>query len=221
LRESDVPSLKSVLPVLAAMAFATPALAQPARTMPVLVEDGHLAIEAQDQRFVIPMPDWIDPSAADWTALASPRFTDIGSEAHLEIYKPGEGAAFWTSQYGARITRLDNPVLAEFRAVVMDAYARTCRPNALAFFQLEADDGDSLPPLGFVCGAYRDPAAADEGEITIMSFFKSDTGVAMLYQGWRGTAFDIANAATWPVSAGDIESHVASLADEPVLSAAD
>lgn len=213
-----MPFVKSVLPVLAAMALVSPALAQ---TMPVTVEGDHLVLEAQAQKLSLPKPDWIDQGAENWTDLVSTRFTEIGDQAHLEIYPRGEGEAFWTTHYGARVTRSANPVLTEFRSAVMDVYARSCRPEATAFFQLEPDDGDNLPPLGFVCGAYLDPADAEQGEVMIISFFKSESGVAMVYQGWRGDAFDAADTSTWPVSPGDVEQHVSRFKTEAALRPAD
>ncbi|NGP16919.1 hypothetical protein [Devosia aurantiaca] len=125
-----MPFVKSVLPVLAAMALVSPALAQ---TMPVTVEGNNLVLEAQAQKLSLPKPDWIDQAAENWTDLVSTRFTEIGDQAHLEIYPRGEGEAFWTTHYGARLTRSANPVLTEFRSAVMDVYARSCRPEATAF----------------------------------------------------------------------------------------
>ncbi|QQR38834.1 hypothetical protein [Devosia rhizoryzae] len=217
-----MPLVKSVLPVLAAMALVSPALAQTtAPALPVTTEEGHLVLEAQEQKFSLPKPDWIDQAAENWSELVSPRFTEIGNQAHLEIYPRGEGEAFWTTLYGARVTSMAEPVLAEVRAAVIEVYARSCRPEATAFFQLEADDGDNLPPLGFVCGSYLDPANADQGEVMIIGFYKSDRGVAMLYQGWRGPAFDPAVTGTWPVTPSEVEQHVARFKAEPVLTRAD
>lgn len=214
-------SFRFTLSLLAALAITTPVLAQTAPALPVTQEDGRLVLKAQGHDLALPMPDWIDAAAPNWAELVSPRFSQIGGQSHLEIYPLGEGEAFWTRLYGARISELPQPVLAEFRAVVMDVYAQTCRPEAIAFFQLEADDGDTLPPLGFVCGAYLDPATADEGEVTLMAFYKTDTGVAMLYEGWRGPAFDASQMGNWPVSSEDIQTHLTELKNDVVLTRAD
>ena len=213
---------KSTLPLVAAVILAGPVLAQSAPpALPVTAEGGQLVLEAQEQKLTLPKPDWIETADADWAELVSTRFNTVGNQSHLEIYPRGEGEAFWTTLYGARLTRMADPVLSDFRSVVIDVYANSCRPEATAFFQLEPDDGDALPPLGFVCGAYRDPAEADKGEVTIIAFLKSDAGVGMVYQGWRGDAFSPSDTSTWPVSSSDVEQHVARFKSEALLSRAD
>lgn len=217
-----MPSMTFVLPFVVAMALVTPVLAQgTAPALPVTEDAGRLVLEAQRHRLTLPKPDWISDSAEGWAELVSPRFADIDNQAHLEIYPRGEGEAFWNTIYGARITSLARPVVTDFRALVVDVYARTCRPEATAFFQLEPDDGENIPPLGFVCGAYRDSRDADKGEVTVIAFYKSETGIAMLYQGWRGDAFDIGDTATWPVTPGVVEEHVSRFSADVSLSQAD
>jgi hypothetical protein len=218
-----VPTIKCVLPFLAAMAMISPAIAQDgAPPLPLTSEGDRLVLEALDHKVTMPRPDWIggeDSSAL--TAEVSPRFVDLGDQAHLELYPRGEGAAFWSRLFGARLTRMPEPVLADFRATVIDVYARSCRPDATAFFQLEPDDGDNLPPLGFVCGSYRDPVYADEGEVTLIGFLKSDDSVAIVYQGWRGKAFEPSDTATWPVTPDELEQQVNRFKTETALGNAD
>lgn len=217
-----MPSIKSVLPLLVAVALAGPAGAQDgAAGLPVMEENGHLVLSTLGHRIDLPLPDWIDPASADWSQLVSPRFADLGDQAKLEIYPRGEGEAFWTSLYGARVTLLPDAGLADFRAAVMDAYATTCRPEATAFFQLEADQDDFVPPLGFVCGAYADPALSGEGEVTIIGFYKSEAGVAMLYRGWRGDAFDPTQPGAWPVTAQAVQREIDRLKTEVSVTLAD
>jgi hypothetical protein len=220
-RGDVVPVFKSTLSVLVLPFLVLPALAQPASEFPIVQQDGDLVLAAQAHELVLPVPDWIDADASDWADAVTPRFSDISNQAHLEIYPRGEGEAFWTRRYGARLTQLPQSTLVQFRAVIMDAYARSCRPEAIAFFQLEADQGDQIPPLGFVCGAYADPAAAGEGEVSILGFYKSDTGIAMIYEGWRGEAFDASRPENWPVSAEVVEAQVARLKTEAALTPAD
>jgi hypothetical protein len=145
-------------------------------------------------------------------------------QALLEIYPNGESEALWTTLYGARISRDEQErTLADYRAALMMLHANSCEPSLTGFFQLGPDDGDNLAPLGFVCGAYRDQYTAFRGlgEVMVASFRRSDTGVAIIYQEWRGTAFDPADPSSWPVATDVVEARAAQLQAGVTLTKAD
>ena len=54
---------------------------------------------------------------------------------------------------------------------------------------------------------------AGKGEVMVMSFKKTDTGVAMVFQEWRGPAFDPATPASWPVATAVVEARAKQLQD--------
>lgn len=215
-----------LLSPLIALALATsPALAQMAGALPFAHEDGRLVLETLGQKLTLPEPDWAQgaASAADLSEKISTRFLEESSQAHLEIYRRGEGEAFWSTLYGARVSSQQTMSLGEFRSLVINVYAQSCRPETVALFQLEPDRDDVLPPVGYVCGAYHDGFThfAGQGEVMVMGFYKSPLGIGMVYQEWRGDAFDAANPASWPVAADVVEAYIARLTSEVSLTAAD
>jgi hypothetical protein len=202
-----------------------PVLAQAGGTLPFTSENGQLTLEALGQRLSLPVPDWVDADA-DLPAIAevvSTRFLEESGQAHLEIYKRGEGEAFWSTIYGARLNNQPDMDLSAFRSVVINVYARSCDPDTVALFQLEPDSGDDVPPLGYVCGAYLDtfPDFSGQGEVMVMGFYKSETGLAMVYQEWRGDAFDATKPETWPVDAQTVEARIAQFKSDVSLERVD
>ncbi len=217
---------KLVLALLAVTAIATsPALAQAGGALPFTRADGHLVLETLGQKLTLPVPDWASETAseAELAEQISTRFLEERGQAHLEIYKRGEGEAFWTTLYGARVSNQQSMSLADFRSVVINVYAQSCNPETVALFQLEPDQEDILPPVGYVCGAYMDGFTAFEGqgEVMVMGFYKSPKGVGMVYQEWRGEAFDATDPASWPVAAEVVEAYMARLKSEVSLTTAD
>lgn len=218
--------MKHAPAALAALVLAvSPAMAQGTPTQPFVFDNGQLVLETLGQRLAMPLPSWVE-DASDLATLAeqvSARFVEERTQAHLEIYRRGEGEAFWSTLYGARVSNQADMSLADFRALVINVYAQSCDPETVALFQLEPDSEDKLPPLGYVCGAYLDSFTdfAGQGEVMVVGFYKSEKGVGMVYQEWRGDAFDATNPASWPVPGNVVEEHMARLASEVTLSVAD
>ena len=218
--------LKSVILVLLAVGLGTaPGFAQIRSEAPLAQENGMLRLDALGHRLVLPLPDWLADAATE-RAIDQVETTYLAEEgqALLEIYPQGESEALWTVLYGARISRDEEErTLADYRAALMMLHANSCKPELTGFFQLGPDDGDNLAPLGFVCGAYQDHFTSFRGlgEVMVASFRRSDTGVAIIYQEWRGTAFDPADPASWPVATTVVEARAAQLQAEVALSKAD
>jgi hypothetical protein len=203
-------------------ALSAPAVAQ-SIDAPLTYEAGQLALTSAGQRLALPMPDWA-LDAADLAALderVSTTFEEENGQAHLEIYPLGEGEAFWSTLYGARLLASVDMPLVEFRDLVIGAYAQACSPDTVALFQLEPDQGDVLPPMGYVCGAYDDGSLAGQGEVMVVGFYRSDAGIGMVYQEWRGEAFNPEDESTWPVRGTEVEAKIAQLKAEVTLSVAD
>jgi hypothetical protein len=196
-----VAQLSTALSVLFVLGVAaTPALAQIRSEAPVVETDGKLVLDALGHHLTMPRPDWLS-----------------GDEAALGRVE--------TSYLGARISRDENErTLADYRAALMVLHANSCKPELTGFFQLGQDNGDNdLAPLGFVCGAYADQYRnfVGLGEIMVASFQRSDTGVAIIYQEWRGKSFNPADAKTWPVPTGVVQARAEQLKAEAALSKAD
>ncbi|WP_131798262.1 hypothetical protein [Devosia elaeis] len=214
-------SMKSAMVLLACLLLAMPAGAHQAEAVPLEVAAEHLTLRALDQTLALPLPDWTElqgAAPATMLDLVSVHFREADGQARLEIYPRGEGEALWSRLYGANIFAQPGLTLADLRTAMIDVYARTCRPDRVALFQLEPDNGDDIPPLGLVCGAYRDlPGYAGQGEVMIMGFYKSPAGVAAIYQEWRGPAFDPADASTWPVSSAEVETRFGQFKSQAAL----
>ena len=216
---------RALAPVAALALMAGPALAQVSGALPFSYADGQLVLQSLGQTLTLPAPDWATEAAteAELAELVSTRFLEESGQAHLEIYRRGEGEAYWTTLYGARVSNQANMDLAEFRSVVINVYAQSCKPETVALFQLEPDRDDMLPPVGYVCGAYLDGFSdfAGQGEVMVMGFYKSEIGLGMVYQEWRGEAFDAADPKTWPVAAEVVEGQMARLSAGVTLTATD
>ncbi|UJW84528.1 hypothetical protein [Devosia sp. SL43] len=213
--------------LLAASAFAGPALAQPISSELPLTEEGSaLVLDSLGHTFSLPLPDWLssaDRLSGNVIPLFDATFRADDAQALLEIYPKGESEALWKTLYGARITLEASRPLTDYRSAVMFGYSQTCKPELTGFFQFGEDDGETLAPLGFVCGAYLDRLTAyrGEGEVMVMSFRKSAKGVAIVYQEWRGDAFDPSKPETWPVATDVVEARAKQLQDEAALVLAD
>lgn len=220
-----MPKTKSALVGLIAALVVIPAAAQQSNALPLRAEAEHLVLNAPGQQMTLPLPDWAELAGAPAEGLlerVSAHVREDEGEVQLEIYPRGEGQALWSRLYGARIFNQPNLPLADLRSVIIDVYGRSCQPETIALFQLEPDDGDNIPPLGYVCGAYRNlPGYNGKGEVMIMGFYKSSAGVAMLYQEWRGAAFNPADSASWPVSPAEIEARVVQFKAEAALTSVD
>lgn len=210
-----------VLALVLAAALAPAAGAQEASETPVSEADGTLVLEALGHRYSMPRPSWLD-AATPLADNVETRFEATDGEALLEIFPKGQSEAFWDTLYGVRLLA-NGPALTEFRSGVMAGYARNCKPEMVGFFQLDPDEGENLPPLGFVCGAYRDGLTgfSGKGAIMVMGFYRTPDGVGLLFQEWRGNAFDPTKPATWPVTTEVIESRVADFKSETALAIVD
>ncbi|SFV38510.1 hypothetical protein SAMN05216456_3472 [Devosia crocina] len=217
--------LRSAILVLSALGLgALPAWAQIRTTPPLVEANGMFELDALGHRLSMPLPDWLSAGTGPAMERVEANFLADEGQALLEIYPEGESEALWTTLYGARISHDERErTLADYRAALMMLHANSCKPELTGFFQLGPDDGDKLAPLGFVCGAYQDQYTSYRGlgEVMVASFRRSDTGVAIIYQEWRGKAFNPADPNSWPVSTSIVEARAAQLQSQVSLSKAD
>ncbi|MHA6689505.1 hypothetical protein [Devosia sp. A449] len=203
-----------------------PALAQ-VLTEPPLTEAGNgLVLASNGHEFTLPLPDWLSPAerlSGNVQPLVEVSFRADAKQALLEIYPKGESAEGWSTLYGARITLEAGRPLEDYRSAVMYGYSQTCHPKLSGFFQFGEDDGEKLAPLGYVCGAYLDrlEGYAGQGEVMVMAFAKTEKGVAIVYQEWRGTLFDPSQPRTWPVSTEVLQARAEQLQSMATLRLAD
>ncbi len=207
-------------------AMVHPALAQLRIDPPLYDADGGLVLAAQGLELWLPPPDWLDETkqaSGDIRTQIDAVFRTGEGEALLEIYPKGEGEALWSTLYGVRISTGSGYTLKAYRDAIMAGFSSNCRRGLAGFFQLGADDGDTLGPLGYVCGAF-DPRLrgyADLGEVMVMSFRQEGDAVALIFQQWRGDAFDPRDEQSWPVQTSVVESRARQLQAEPRLQRAD
>lgn len=212
--------------VLSGLLTMVPAFAQVVTEAPLVQEGNTLVLTSVGHEFRLPLPDWLTPAerlSGNVQPLVETTFRSDPTQALLEIYPKGQTAEAWTTLYGARITLEASRPLTDYRSAVMYGYSQTCNPKLSGFFQFGDDEGEALAPLGYVCGAYLDRLAgyAGQGEVMVMAFSKTEKGVAITYQEWRGPLFDPSQPATWPVSADVLKARAAQLQAEATLSLAD
>ena len=202
------------------------AVAGEATDIPVTEAGNGLVLDALGHSFSVPLPDWLTPAerlSGKVLPLVAPVYNADDKQALLEIYPAGEDAKAWTTLYAARITLDAGRPLADYRKAVMFGYSQSCKPELTGFFTFGEDQGDRLAPLGYVCGAYLDHLAdyKGQGQVMVMSFAKTEKGVAIVYQEWRGKAFDPSDPATWPVDGERVKQRAEQLATQARLTLAD
>lgn len=214
---------------IAAVAVGTavsPALAQVTSEPPVVQDGNAFVLTTNGHEFSLPLPDWLTSAerlSGKALALVQTRFVSDTNQGLLEIVPEGETTEQWTTLYGARITLEASRPLSDYRSAVMYGYSQTCNPKLTGFFQFGEDEGDQLAPLGYVCGAYLDrlEGYAGEGQVMVMAFDKTEKGVAIVYQEWRGPMFDPSDPTTWPVGADVLKARADQLQTQARLSLAD
>lgn len=210
-----------------AIALTGPAMAQAVSgPAPLREEPNVLHLEALGQRLSMPTPDWLEDEERSSGAVLPPIETIYRADeqqAVLQILPKGETEALWNTHYGVILTAGADQPLTEVRDAVVGNYGRSCQPARTAFFQLGEDDGETLAPLGFVCGAYRGnlTGLSGKGEVMVMTFKRSASGTALVFQEWRGPAFDPAIPASWPVPTDRVESRARELQTNASLSPLD
>jgi hypothetical protein len=191
--------MRSLLLILA-LTFATPALSENA----TLGRDGvYFTFEALGHRFVLPTPDWLTPTerlAPDLASLVESNIYSDPAQAFVEFFPLGESVTAWTKTYAARLTLTPGRSLDDYRRATMYGYTQICRDDAIGFFNFGAETETFFPALGMVCGAYKDTGGLKGlGEVMVAVYRKTDAGVAMVYEEWKGPAFNPSDPKTWPV----------------------
>ncbi|MEO5807957.1 hypothetical protein [Devosia sp.] len=189
-----------------------------------LTRDGDaLKFLAAGQTLSMPLPEWLsadDLKKTNIKPLLTIAYTGDKSDAQVEIFPKGESQKDWKTRYGAHVLVHVNEPLQRFRDALIVLFSRTCPKAQTGFFQTEPDDGEKLATLGFICAAY-DAAGplAGQGEVALLQFHKTDKGVGVVYQDWRGASFDAAKPATWPISTEALAARAAQFKAAIALSA--
>ena len=212
--------------LLLSLLAATPALAQVSSEAPLVEQGNALVLTAVGHSFSLPLPDWLTPAerlSGNIQPLVETNYVSDANQALLEIFPKGDTSDQWSTLYGARITLEASRPLTDYRSAVMFGYSQTCNPKLSGFFQFGDDEGETLAPLGYVCGAYLDRLEGykGQGEVMVMAFEKTDKGVAIVYQEWRGPLFDPSKPETWPVSTEVLKARAEQLQADAALSLAD
>jgi hypothetical protein len=203
-----MPMIRSSLRLAAALGaalFATPLSAQ-AESAPVTRSGVNLVFEILGHAFTLPPPDWLsgpERLSADIMNLVEHNVYADPAQAFVEFFPKGQSLRNWTTTYAARITLEPGRSLEDYRDASIAGYSQACKPEATGFFTFGEETEDFFPALGFVCGAYRDtiPELAGQGEVMVTVFLKTEAGVGVVYQEWKGPAFNPSDPATWPVTA--------------------
>ncbi|WP_152664691.1 hypothetical protein [Devosia geojensis] len=213
--------LRFCLPLAGLLVLPLHAGAQESAAAPLTQEGRTLVLDSHAHRLVMPLPDWFSDSerAGEALPLIETEFTTNERQAVLRIRPKGENAQNWRTLYAARITLEPERPLLDYRRSTMMGYAQICQPELTGFFQLGPDEGETLAPTGFVCGAFLDRLEnlAGTGEVVIMSFKRTPEGIASVYQEWRGEPFDPTDPSSWPVPTQVVETRARELQQEAQL----
>ncbi len=201
------------LAVAILMALAAPVSAG---DISVAQEGAQINLDAAGHRFSVPLPDWLTAAERlnpDVMGLVEHNTYADPQQAFVEFFPKGESFDEWTTTYAARVTLDTQRSLADYRDASIAGYSKPCHPELTGSFMLGKEEGGVFPPLIFVCGAYLDSIAKlrGQGEVMLSVFRKTPKGVAVVYQEWRGNAFDPSNPETWPVSRAALEARATEL----------
>lgn len=210
-------------PSVAILALAA-LLALPAAAQEVSVTQSGatLRMQALDHRFALPLPDWLTAAerlSPDVLALVEDNTYADPRQAFVEFFPAGQTAQSWTTTYAARLTLDPERPLEDYRKATIYGYSQTCNEQLAGSFSLGADTPEALAPLVYVCGAYKTEIASlrGQGQVLLAVFRKTEAGVGMVYQEWKGPVFDPADPATWPVGRAALEARAAELRDRVEL----
>lgn len=194
---------------------------------PITQEGANLHFDAAGHRFTVPVPDWLTAAerlSPDVMGLVESNYYSDPLQAFVEFFPKGQSLQDWRTTYAARITLEAGRSLEDYRRATIFGYSQACKPEATGVFYFGEETPDFFPALGFVCGAYRDDIAdlKGQGEVMVSVFRKTDAGVGVVYQEWKGPAFDPSNPATWPVATAALQARADQLqADARLLVRAD
>lgn len=212
---------RSLLAVLMVLGLAGTAEAQ---SIDVVQKGASMQMDAVGHRFSIPLPDWL--SAAERLSpdvlgnVEHNTYVDA-QQAFVEFFPEGQSVSNWTTTYAARVTLDATRSLADYRKATIFGYSQTCNDKLVGSFSLGEDTAETLAPLVYVCGAYKDTVTSGrgQGQVLLAVFRKTDRGVGMVYEEWKGPIFDPSNLATWPVSREALQARAADLAGNTRLAA--
>jgi hypothetical protein len=185
-------------------------------------EGAAFSFSAAGHRIVMPLPDWLSAAerlSADVLGKVEHNTYADAQQAFVEFFPAGQSIDNWTTTYAARVTNDATRSLADYRQATIVGYSKPCKPEATGVFLFGEETPDFFPALAFVCGAYLDTIATlkGQGEVMVSVFRKTGTGVAVVYQEWKGPAFDPSNPETWPVDRATLEARAKQLQDETEL----
>jgi hypothetical protein len=210
--------------IAAASLIALPLHAQtaPSEPAPITQDGASWHFDAAGHRFTIPFPDWLsaaDRLSPDVASLVEANYYSDPTQAFVEFFPRGESLENWTTTYAARVTLTPGRSLEDYRRATIFGYSRTCKPDATGFFMFGEETADFFPALAFICGAYLDsiPELKGQGEVMVSVFRKTDAGIAVIYQEWRGPAFGTYQPETWPVTPEALEARANELQAEAEL----
>lgn len=178
---------------------------------PTVTQEGaSFNFDAAGHRFTVPLPDWLSAAErlnTDVIGLVELNTFADAKQAFVEFFPKGQTYDKWTTTYAARVTLDSERTLDDYRKATVFGYSKTCKPEATGVFYFGEETPDFFPALGFVCGAYLDDIKTlrGQGEIMVSVFRKTDAGVAVVYQEWKGPAFDPSNPETWPVTRENLQ----------------
>jgi len=211
-------SMRTLLLALALLAISPSIAEEP----PTLGRDGvNLSFSALGHRFVLQTPDWLAPAqrlSPDLLPLLESNTYGDANQAFVEFFPKGQSVDDWTTTYAARLTLQPGRSLDDYRRATMYGYSQICKEEALGFFNFGEETDTFFPALGMACGAYKDNGKLRGlGEVMVAVFRKTDTGIAMIYQEWKGRAFDPSDPTTWPVDAKAFQARAKELQDVVTL----
>jgi hypothetical protein len=224
-------TIKTVGAALCGMLFGAAPLALHAEASkepaPITQDGPSFHFDAAGHRFTVPVPDWLTAAerlSPDIMGLVESNYYADPLQAFVEFFPKGQSLDDWRTTYAARITLEAGRSLEDYRRASIFGYSQACKPEATGVFYFGEETPDFFPALGFVCGAYRDDIKAlkGQGEVMVSVFRKTDAGVAVVYQEWKGPAFDPSNPTTWPVATDALQARADQLqADAKLLLRAD
>jgi hypothetical protein len=205
--------LAATFPAIAEEAPAAPAAPATTATDPLRQEGTSFVFTALGHEITIPMPDWLTGAerlSPDVGALIEKGGFANDKTAYVEFFPKGQSIDAWTTTYSARITLEPERTLENYRQATIYGYSQTCKPEFIGMFTFGEDTPEAFAPLAFLCGSYQTGLKGldGKGEILVAVFRKTDAGIAVIYEEWRGPSFNPYDPAGWPIDRNALQARV-------------
>lgn len=192
----------------AALSFVGPAWAQ--AEVNFRASEYTVGIDMTGVEIEIARPDWVLSSVPAEDVSGHIRTYHDESEkgvALFEMIPVSETFETWTRMSAVLSIQRPGSTIAAQEPMLAQAFVLNCAPTSLSLNKLPPQQGFEGASYVILCGEFTgtDTGTADGmGEILLAVILENEGGSVRFYEEFRGPAFRLEDASTWPISEQDI-----------------